>query len=99
VRSYGLSVELPDAMVTGLIHVSSLPDDFYEFDSTRLRFVGRKTRKVYKAGDALQVIVSRVDAYKRQIDFVPVGQPVAEGKTESFGSREALRDSRRGRKP
>ena len=71
VRSYGLVVELPDCMVTGLIHVSSLPDDFYQFDGTRLCFVGRKSRKVYKIGDVLQVIVSRVDAYKRQIDFVP----------------------------
>ena len=72
VRSYGLVVELPDCMVTGLIHVSSLPDDFFQFDSVRLNFVGRKSRKVYKIGDVLKVIVSRVDAYKRQIDFVPV---------------------------
>jgi len=72
VRSYGLVVELPDCLVTGLIHVSSLPDDFYVFDSTRLSFVGRRSRKVYKIGNVLEVIVSRVDAYKRQIDFVPV---------------------------
>ena len=72
VRSYGLVIELPDCLVTGLIHVSSLPDDFYQFDSTRLSFTGRRSRKVYKTGDVLQVIVSRVDAYKRQIDFVPV---------------------------
>ncbi|MDR3406558.1 MAG: ribonuclease R [Chthoniobacter sp.] len=72
VRSYGLVVELPDCLVTGLIHVSSLPNDFYQFDGTRLCFTGRKTRKCYKIGDVLKVIVSRVDAYKRQIDFVPV---------------------------
>ncbi len=75
VRSYGLSVELPDVLVSGLIHVSTLPDDFYTFDSVRLRFIGRKTGRIYKTGDTLQVIVSRVDAYKRQIDFVPVGEP------------------------
>ena len=72
VRSYGLVVELPDCLVTGLIHVSSLPDDFYQFDSVRLSFVGRRKRKTFKIGDVLRVIVSRVDAYKRQIDFVPV---------------------------
>jgi ribonuclease R len=72
VRSYGLVVELPDCLVTGLIHVSSLPDDFYQFDGARLSFVGRRTRKRFKIGDVLQVIVSRVDAYKRQIDFAPV---------------------------
>jgi ribonuclease R len=72
VRSYGLLVELPDALLTGLIHVSSLPEDFYTFDPVRLSFKGRRTRKQYKVGDALQVIVSRVDPYKRQVDFVPV---------------------------
>jgi ribonuclease R len=73
VRSYGLVVELPDVLLTGLIHVSALPGDFFQFDSTRLSFVGRKTRRIYKTGDVLQVIVCRVDAYKRQVDFVPVG--------------------------
>jgi ribonuclease R len=75
VRSYGLLIELPDILLTGLIHVSALPGDFFQFDSTRLSFVGRKTRRVYKTGDLLQVIVCRVDAYKRQVDFVPVGEP------------------------
>ena len=73
VRSYGLLVELPDCLITGLIHVSALPDDFYQFDPVRLSFVGRKTRKRYQIGDSIQVVVCRVDAPKRQIDFVPVG--------------------------
>ncbi len=73
VRSYGLLIELPDVLLTGLIHVSALPGDFFQFDSTRLQFVGRKSRQRYKIGDVLQVIVCRVDAYKRQVDFVPAG--------------------------
>ena len=72
VKSYGLLVELPDCLITGLIHVSALPDDFYQFDSVRLSFTGRKTRKRYQIGATLGVIVCRVDAAKRQIDFVPV---------------------------
>ena len=72
VRSYGLLVELPDVLLTGLIHVSSLPEDFYHFDPVRLSFTGRRTKRRFKVGDAIPVIVSRVDAYKRQIDFVPV---------------------------
>ena len=71
VRSYGVVVELPKVMVTGLIHVSSLAGDFFQFDPVRLRFTGRRTRKTYQLGDRLEVIVCRVDAYKRQIDFVP----------------------------
>jgi ribonuclease R len=74
VRSYGLVVELPDCLVTGLIHVSALPDDFYSFDSVRLAFVGRRSSRRYSIGAELKVIIARVDAYKRQLDFAPVGE-------------------------
>jgi ribonuclease R len=76
VRSYGLVIELPDVLVSGLIHVSALPDDFYRFDPVRLTFSGRRSRRVFKLGDEIQVIVSRVDAPKRQIDFVPILEPL-----------------------
>ncbi len=69
VRSYGLLVELPDFLLTGLVHVSSLQDDFYVFDPARLRFVGRRTRQTYAMGASVQVEVARVDVYKQQIDF------------------------------
>ena len=72
VRSYGLVIELPEVLVSGLIHVSTLPDDFYTFDSVRLVFTGRRTKRQFKVGDELKVIVARVDAYKRQMDFIPV---------------------------
>lgn len=75
VRSYGLLVELPDALLTGLIHVSSLQDDFYVFDPGRLCFFGRRRRKTYRIGDRFPVIVSRVDVHKQQVDFAPVPLP------------------------
>ena len=46
VRNYGLLVELPEFVLTGLVHVSELDDDFYTFDNVRLRFVGKRRRKV-----------------------------------------------------
>jgi ribonuclease R len=69
VRNYGLMVELPDALVTGLVHVSSLVDDFYLFDSARRQLVGRRSRKRFTVGNELSVFVVRVDAFKRQVDF------------------------------
>jgi ribonuclease R len=69
VRNYGLMVELPDALVTGLIHVSSLMDDFYLFDSARRQLIGRRSRKRFSVGNELSVFVVRVDAFKRQVDF------------------------------
>ncbi|HEY2568513.1 MAG TPA: ribonuclease R [Candidatus Udaeobacter sp.] len=69
VRNYGLMVELPDALVTGLVHVSSLMDDFYLFDQARRQLIGRQSRKRFSVGDELSVFVVRVDAFKRQVDF------------------------------
>ena len=69
VRNYGLMVELPDVLVTGLVHVSALTDDFYLFDSARRQLIGRRSRKRFSVGDELSVFVVRVDAFKRQVDF------------------------------
>src|SRR5207247_3075259 len=69
VRNYGLAVELPDALITGLVHVSSLADDFYLFESSRRELIGRRSRKRFSIGDEVRVFVVRVDAFKRQVDF------------------------------
>jgi ribonuclease R len=75
VRNYGLVVELPDVLTTGLIHVSSLADDFYVFESGQHRLIGRRSRKRFTVGDEIRVFVSRVDIFKRQIDFALADAP------------------------
>jgi ribonuclease R len=89
VRNYGLMVELPDALVTGLVHVSSLVEDFYLFDSARRQLIGRRSRKRFSVGDELSVFVVRVDAFKRQVDFAIA--------LASDASRKARRDKGRSR--
>jgi ribonuclease R len=69
VRNYGLVIELPDVLTTGLIHISSLTDDFYQFDPVQRRLIGRRSRRRFNIGDQLRVFVARVDSFKRQIDF------------------------------
>ena len=69
VRNYGLMIELPDALLTGLVHVSSLTNDFYVFEPARRQLIGRRSRKRFRVGDDLSVFVARVDAFKRQVDF------------------------------
>ena len=76
-RNYGLLVELPEAMMTGLVPVSSMDDDFYIFDATRSRLIGKHSRKILKAGDELRVQVARVDPFKQQIDFKIAREPRA----------------------
>jgi len=88
VRNYGLMVELPDALITGLVHVSSLTDDFYLFEPARRQLIGRRSRKRYSVGDELSVFVSRVDVFKRQVDFAIALPSEAPGKRDrSKGSR------------
>jgi len=76
-RNYGLLVELPEAMMTGLVPVSSMNDDFYIFDGPRSRLVGKNSRKILKAGDEFRVQVARVDNFKQQIDFKIAKEPRA----------------------
>ncbi|HEY8899210.1 MAG TPA: ribonuclease R [Chthoniobacterales bacterium] len=72
VRNYGLFVELPEFLISGLVHVSTLDDDFYLHDAARGRFIGRKTKRVYEAGQTIEVIVAKVDMFKQQVDFKAV---------------------------
>jgi ribonuclease R len=69
VRNFGIFVELPDSLVQGLVHISTLANDFYHYDETRERLVGKRTKRVIQIGDKLTVQVDRVDIFKRQIDF------------------------------
>src|SRR5437870_6329667 len=89
VRNYGLMVELPDALITGLIHVSSLTDDFYLFEPARRQLIGRRSRKRFSVGDEVSVFVARIDAFKRQVDFAIAPASEARRKRDrSKGSRE-----------
>jgi ribonuclease R len=92
VQSYGFFVEIESLLVEGLVHVSSLKDDWYEFPlingkgraraSTLL--VGRRSGRQYSLGDRVEVQVKGVDYYRQQIDLVAVVTP--EGDRRSSGS-------------
>jgi len=69
VRNFGCFVELPEFMLSGLVHVSTLADDFYHFDPVRQRLTGKRTRRVIQAGTRIRVEVARVDRFKKQVDF------------------------------
>jgi ribonuclease R len=56
-------------MVEGLVHVSSLNDDWSEYRSRQNRLVGRRNRRVYKLGDPVTVRVTKVDVLRNQIDL------------------------------
>lgn len=72
VTSFGIFVELDDIYVEGLVHVTSLKNDYYSFDASKHRLVGGRSGHVYRLGDKMTVLVARVDLDERKIDFEPV---------------------------
>ncbi len=73
VTEFGLFVQLDDMLVEGLVHISSLVDDFYRFEERRHRLVGERTGKAYRLGDRIRVRLERVDLDEMRLDFAPVG--------------------------
>ena len=92
VKNFGLLVELPDVLLTGLVHVSSLTDDFYTYDAAQRRLVGRQSRRRFSVGDQLRVFVARVDVFKRQVDFaIAQEHPPKSRQPQRSRSRQARR--------
>ena len=69
VQSYGFFVEIPDLLVEGLVHVSTLSNDWYEYRSRQNILIGRKSKKSYKVGDIIDIKIIKVDILKYQIDL------------------------------
>lgn len=67
---FGLFVQLPEFLLDGLVHVSSLDDDYYIYDEKSHTLVGSHRNKRYRLGDAVNVKVVKVDRNERIIDFV-----------------------------
>jgi ribonuclease R len=69
VQAFGLFVELTEVYVTGLVHISSMTDDYYIFNEKTHTLQGENTRKAYRLGDKAEIQVVRVDLERRQLDF------------------------------
>ena len=100
VRNYGLLVELPELLISGLVHLSALDQDFFIFDSIRRQLVGRRTKASFRVGDVLEVRVTRVDTFKQQVDFavlrkVPREEKPAPATPPSVGAELLSRKKQR----
>jgi ribonuclease R len=73
VQAFGLFVELEEIYVQGLVHVSSMGDDYYRFHEKAHLLKGENTGKVYRLGDKVVVQLARVDLERRQLDLSLVG--------------------------
>ncbi len=70
VTSFGLFVELTEVFVEGLVLISSLEDDYYQYQEERFRIFGRRTKKSYRIGDAVRIKVVLADVESKRLHFV-----------------------------
>jgi len=96
IRNFGFFVDVPGLAMSGLVHLSSLEDDFYAFDSDRSQLVGRRNRQIIRLGDNVRVQVAKVDGFKKQVDF-RLAKDGGDGSGHFAKGRES--DSKPRRKP
>jgi len=91
VAAFGLFVELVEHFVEGMVHVSTMADDYYRFIETAHLLRGENTHKVYRLGDKVKVQVIRVNMELRQVDLglVEILERVREGERGSRRSKAA----------
>ncbi|PSH25777.1 ribonuclease R [Yersinia pseudotuberculosis] len=84
VTGFGFFVRLDDLFIDGLVHVSSLDNDYYRYDNIGQRLIGESSGVVYRLGDTVEIRVDAVHMDERKIDFALVSstrKPRGEGKT------------------
>lgn len=85
VTNFGIFVELKDFYVEGLVHISTLPDDYYQFDAISHVLIGERTGKSYRIGDEIKIQVARVNLDQCEIDFVLAGMPIGSASPRRRG--------------
>lgn len=88
VTAFGIFVELKDVYVEGLVHISQLRDDYYQFDSTFHRLVGERTGKRFAIGESVRIKVAAVNLDERKMDF----ELLTGGVTGKRSLRDRLRE-------
>ena len=83
-KNHGLFIELCDTLTFGMVHISTLEDDFYLLNNKGTKLTGRRTRNTFAQGQLIKVQVERVDRFKRQIDFRIVGRVKASASESGF---------------
>ncbi|MCZ2355540.1 MAG: ribonuclease R [Bacteroidia bacterium] len=70
ITEFGIFVELKDQYCEGIVRLKDIAYDYFEFKPDKLCLIGRKSRKMFKLGDAIRIKVVKADVIKRQLDFI-----------------------------
>lgn len=95
VANFGMFVELENT-IEGMVHISNLTDDYYNFDERNMAIIGERQAKVFRIGDKVEVKVINVNVDERMIDFQIVGMPIAEKNRERLAREKTIKAKKRG---
>ena len=88
VTSFGLFVELEDLYIEGLVHITALPGDYYNFDKSHQRLTGERSGRSFQLGGRVRVQVARVDLDDKKIDLELVdSKPPRKSKVKNKGAK------------
>ncbi len=74
VTNFGLFVQIPELQIDGLVHVTSLGNDYFQYEAGSQALIGERSGRRYTLGEAMAVTVARVDLESKRIDFHPAGE-------------------------
>jgi ribonuclease R len=94
VADYGFFGQAETFPVEGLVHVSTLTDDYYHYDEATHSLIGQRSNRRYRLGDKVKVQVVRVDVQRRQLDFRVIGKPKAGPAPQDPGAARLHRGTR-----
>ena len=105
VTGFGFFVRLDEINIDGLVHISNLQNDYYQFDAARQILIGENFRRSYRLGDKIKVKVMAVNLDDSKIDFETVEEPLPAGAKSGRGAKNlksrqrAKPNANRGHKP
>jgi ribonuclease R len=92
---YGLFVELTDLFVEGLVPIDTLPGDEYTYQENVRKIVGKRSRRAFSIGDRVRVVLDRIDANERKLQFSLVEEERARPRAKRSDTSPRRKTSRR----
>ncbi len=91
VTNFGVFVQITELMTDGLVHVTSLANDYYKYDAGSQRLIGERSGHTFALGSQMRIRVQRVDMDTRKIDFRPVEAGSDDGRAQAGPTKKRRR--------
>lgn len=99
VTNFGLFVRIDDMQIDGLVHISNLSNDYYQYDGDKQMLIGENSRIVYRLGDKVHIRVKSVDLDERKIDLDLLAAESPTGKNRLPDGHRSSKHSEHGKPP